>query len=188
VAASIDAQLVLYPGSFVDLAASSAFRSVTYVDSDARAARFFADRDEVDAIVAEFGIEGATWTFRHADYRTELGLADESFDLLVSLYAGFVSEGCARYVRPGGWLLVNSSHGDVALTALSAQWELVGVVLIRGGGYRVRLSGLDGFLIPKRGAEPTREEIMESGRGIAYTRPAAAYLFQKSARGDRELR
>ena len=42
----------LYPGSYVDLSPSSAIRSVTYIDGDARAARFFADRDLVRAQLA----------------------------------------------------------------------------------------------------------------------------------------
>ena len=47
---------VLYPGSFVDIAPSFVFDSVTYVDNDRRAARFFADPTGVDEIISRHRI------------------------------------------------------------------------------------------------------------------------------------
>ena len=89
---------VLYPGSFVDVAASFVFDSVTYVDNDRKAARFFADTSGVYEIINRHRhrLTSANWRFIGADYRTELDLADQSVGLLVSLYAGFVSEHCTR--------------------------------------------------------------------------------------------
>ena len=46
VAAAIDVESVLYPGSYVDLAPSFVWPQVTYVDIDKRAEQFFED-DEV---------------------------------------------------------------------------------------------------------------------------------------------
>ena len=46
---SVPIQRALYPGSYVDLSPSTSIRSVAYVDTDARAARFFADADLVRA-------------------------------------------------------------------------------------------------------------------------------------------
>ena len=40
--------------------------------------------------------------FIEADYSDSLDLDDGAFDLLVSLYAGFVSEACTRHLRVGG--------------------------------------------------------------------------------------
>ena len=53
VADAAPADRVLYPGSYVDLAPSFVWPSVTYVDTDRRARRFFADGDGVRAIIAE---------------------------------------------------------------------------------------------------------------------------------------
>ena len=179
VATSIDASLVLYPGSFVDIAASFVFDDVTYVDMDKRAPRFFADGSGVDEIIDQHGNAGATWRFMGADYTADLGIADASVDLLVSLYAGFVSVACTRYLRPGGWLLANPSHGDVALASLNPAYDLVGVVISRSGDYRIRTDVLDGYLVPKKGPVSV-EEIRASGRGVGYTKAAFAYLFQKA--------
>lgn len=183
VAASIEAERVLYPGSYCDVAPSFVFPSVTYVDLDRRAAQFFADEDGVREIVTAHrgGPTDPQITFVHADYTKDLGFASESFDLLVSLYAGLVSEYCTDLLRIGGALLVNPSHGDAAMASIDPRFELSGVVVSGSGNYRVRTADLETYLIPKQPAELTPEVLHERGRGIAYTRAAFAYLFRRVA-------
>lgn len=182
VAAEVAASSVLYPGSFVDVAPSFAFDSVTYVDTDNRANSFFADSEGVRAIVSENGgSDEADISFIHADYTTDLALVEESFDLLVSLYAGFVSESCTRYLRIGGCLLVNPSHGDAALASIDSRHELSGAVILRDGNYRIDRSALERYLVPKKPQDVTRESLHASGRGVAYTVGAFAYLFTRIA-------
>ncbi len=80
---------------------------MTYVDVDRRAERCFGDTEGVRQIVADNqtgdgqtdgGVRSLKSEFRFipADYQDDLGLQfgleDQSFDLLVSLYAGFISE------------------------------------------------------------------------------------------------
>lgn len=172
---------VLYPGSFVDIAASFVFPNVTYVDSDARAKRFFADRVGVERIVnAHKQYEGpATFSFIHADYTSEMKLAERGFDLLVSLYAGFVSRACGRYLRPGGLLLANDSHGDASMASIDPGLELVAVVRRRGGAYRSSNRDLDAYLIPNHDTRVTPELLERTNRGVGYTRSASAYLFRR---------
>ena len=125
---------VLYPGSYVDIAPSVWFDDVTYVDTDKRAAKFFDHADAVartrrlEATAVDIRPNGDEVTFHHLDYRTPLPEPDESFDLLVSLYAGFVSEHCTNHLRVGGTLLVNPSHGDAAMASIDPRYELTGVV------------------------------------------------------------
>lgn len=170
---------VLYPGSFVDIAPSFVFDSVTYVDNDRRAARFFADPTGVDEIISRHRLRptSANWRFIGADYQTELDLADQSVGLLVSLYAGFVSEHCTRYLLPGGWLLVNPGHGDAAMASIDPRYRLAAAVKSRSGRYTVTDRDLGGYLIPKRPTTVTAELLRDTGRGIAYTRSPFAYLF-----------
>lgn len=170
----------LYPGSYVDLSPSTALRSVTYVDTDARAARFFADADLVEAELAGRTRPGAGQDVRFvaADYTQPLDVADGSVDLLVSLFAGPVSDHTRRYLRPGGWLLANSSHGDASLAALDPMLHLVAVAHHREGHYRLTTDRLEEYLVPRRPESANADRIRSSGRGIAYTRTAFAYLFQ----------
>jgi len=171
----------LYPGSYVDISASFVFSEVTYVDIDNTAAVFFRDTAGVDALIARHGRQPgmAKWAFIHADYSDSLGLDDGSFDLLVSLYAGFVSRSCARYLRRGALLVVNASHGDVAMASIDPRLELVAVIDHRSGRYTVSDANLESYLIPKRETEITEAAVKASGRGIPYTKSPFAYLFRR---------
>jgi hypothetical protein len=184
VAANAETSRVLYPGSFVDIAASFVFPVVTYVDSDRRAAKFFDDIEGVDEIVsANQASPGArAIQFIAGDYRDELDLPDESFDLLVSLYAGFISEHCTRYLAVGGHLLVNPSHGDAAMASLDPRYQLAAVIKSGGdNGYRVDTKNLDTYLVPKKPQTVTVEHLQQLGRGIGYTKSPFAYLFERTS-------
>jgi len=180
VSAAIDAETVLYAGSYVDVAPSFVFESVTYLDVDKRANEFFADADGVLEIIVEHdGSPDADVAFVHADYTSDLDLPDDSFDLLVSLYAGFISEHCTRHLRVGGTLLVNGSHGDAAMASIDPRYELNGVVVSQDGDYKVITADLDRYLVPKKPQEITVEQLHASGRGIGYTTSPFAYLFTR---------
>ncbi len=177
---SVPVHRALYPGSYVDLSPSMAIASVTYVDTDARAARFFADTGLVGAELAGRARPGAGQEVRFlaADYTHHLDVPDGSMDVLISLFAGQVWQHCRRYLRPGGWLLANTSHGDASLAALDPTLRLIAVANHRGDRYRLTTDELDEYLIPRRPETADAARIRSAGRGIAYTRTAFAYLFQ----------
>lgn len=172
----------LYPGSYLDLSPSTAIPSVTYVDTDRRAARYFVDEARVAAELQGRTSPGAgtSVAFLHADYTTPLPLPPATFDLLISLFAGPVWEHCRQHLSPGARLLANTSHGDASLAALDPRLQLVAAVLHRDGRYRLDLEDLGNYLIPKRPAAADPDAIRRQGRGIAYTRSAFAYVFEVS--------
>ncbi len=180
VAGAFDVSTALYPGCYVDITPSFVLDSVTYLDVDRRARQFFADTAGVDEIIhCHRDDDGsAEWSFLNADYTSRLPLPTERYDLLISLYSGFVSEYCTRHLRPGGLLLVNPSHGDTAMASLEPRYRLVAAVTSRDGKYAVRHDDLDTYLTPKRATEITRGSLHASNRGIAYTKPAFAYVFE----------
>ena len=49
----------------------------------------------------------------------------------------------------------------------------------RGDIYRLDTRDLDSHLVPRKPAAADRDLIRSSGRGIAYTRSAFAYLLRK---------
>lgn len=170
----------LYPGSYVDLAPSVAVPDMTYVDSDTRAARYFADEQRVLAELAgRTTYEGTpVCRFVAADYAGLLPSAPGGYDLLVSLFAGPVWDRCRGYLRPGGLLLANTSHGDASLAALDPGLRLVAAVHYRDERYRLATGDLAGYLVPKQPSAADAAAIRQRGRGIAYTRSAFAYVFQ----------
>jgi len=179
VSAALPAGRVLYAGSYVDVAPSFVYDDVTYADMDKRAAAFFADAEGVRQIICDHGGNvGGRFVFAHGDYRS-LDLEPNSFDLLISLYAGFISEPCGRFLRIGGHLLVNSSHGDAALAALDPRFKLMAVVTSANGRYQVTDQNLSSYMVPKKQQKITRESLIKSGRGIAYTKSPFAYVFER---------
>ncbi len=172
----------LYPGSYLDLSPSMAIPSVTYVDTDRRAARYFGDRDLVRADVKRHRSTGAApeIEFVAADYTQPLPVPESHFDLLISLYAGPVWQYCRVYLKPRGLLLANASHGDASLAALDPDLELVAAVLHRDGRYRLDDTDLDRYLTPRNPKAADPALIRSQGKGITYTRPAFAYVFQQT--------
>ena len=178
---AVDIATVLYPGSFVDLAASFVWPSVTYVDIDQRAGKFFGDESGVQQLLVEHDADPATHRVRfiRADYTDPLDLQDGEFDLLISLYAGFVSEACTRHLRVGGTLLVNPSQGDAAMASIDDRYQLAAVVTSQSDGYSVSSRHLDTYLVPVRDVAVTKDSLHASGRGVAYTKSPFAYLFER---------
>lgn len=183
VAQAVDADRVLYPGSYVDIAPSMIFDDVTYVDNDKRFPNFFADEAGIRELVDPLRVSDDAYTFEaiHADYQSDLPIEDESMDLLLSLYAGFVSEHCTRYLKVGGTLLVNSSHGDASMASIDDRYELTGVITSRTGGYTFSSNNLDSYFVQRRDEPITVERLHELGRAIGYTKSAFAYLFTRSS-------
>ncbi len=171
----------LYPGSYIDISPSFVFASVTYVDTDRRARAFFADIPSIKRMIRPDRPDGNSpeIAFHHADYTDPIDEPDGSFDLLISQFAGFVSRSCSRYLRPGGLLIANDSHGDAGVAALDPEFQLVATVHEDGNGYRLNTQLLDDYFTPKRHTPVTLELLLSSGKGIHYARSADAYVFTK---------
>lgn len=173
-------QRALYPGSFVHVGPSFVIPSVTYVDSDGRCPSFFADPAAARMVKKRKRYDGEPEIVFHAgDYTKPLEEEDESFDLLISQWASPVSQACKRYLQVGGILVANDSHGDASLASIDDDYELTAVVTRRAGRHRLSEKSLDAFFVSKSGEPITRERIERTGRGVAYTKSAAAYVFRR---------
>ena len=170
---------VLYAGSFIHITPSFFFPNVVYVDSNTKAKSFFRnDEDVMRFIMERKKYEGKpAYRFIHADYTSPLDLGDQLFDLLISQYAGFVSQACKPYLKRGGPLLANDSHGDASMASIDDDYELVAVLLKKSETYHIVTQGLQKYLVPKKGAPPTKEHLLKTQRGIAYESPANSYVF-----------
>jgi hypothetical protein len=118
----------LYPGSFVHITPSFLFPKVVYVDSFKKTQAFFDDEDIYKFINdnKEYKSDSSV-TFHKSDYRSDFGEEEESFDLLLSQYAGFISQACKKYLKIGGVLVTNNSHGDASMAYLDPDFELIAV-------------------------------------------------------------
>lgn len=172
---------VLYPGSFVHITPSFFIPYACYVDLDNKACSFFKDISSVENIVQKRAINKnlkPIIKFYSQDYTEPIPEREKSFDLLISQYAGFICEPCKKYLKPGGYLLVNNSHGDAGIANLDKDYTLVGVIKKSQSKHTISQKSLSDYFIPKKPEQNTKEHIQSIGKGIAYTKPATLYLFQ----------
>ena len=171
---------VLYPGSFVHITPSLVFPQVVYVDSIKKAADFF-KQTAIYAYIYKNKLydEESRINFHQSDYAKDFGEKAESFDLLVSLSAGFISLACKKYLRINGLLLVNSSHGDASMASIDDDYELIATYHRKKGAYVISERNLNAYFVPKSDIEVTRAYLEKIQRGIGYTKTASGYIFRR---------
>lgn len=172
---------VLYPGSFVHITPAFVYPRTAFIDNDRRVENFFTDV-EVLAMVEkkkQYKENSDIQAFQQ-NYEKKTILKEESFDLMISQYAGPISQACKRYLKVGGVLLVNNSHADAGLAHLDKDYELISVVNHTKGKWCISEKDLDQYFMPKKGKHPLRKELRTSMRGVGYTKTATNYLFRRA--------
>ena len=194
VAENFGCRRVLYPGSHLHITPSLVFPEVCYVDSVKGIGSAMTDQALLEYVAAHKDYqERAIIRCCEEDYRT-LRLAQDgepggSFDLLISLNAGFISQHCGRFLRVGGYLLVNNGHYDASRAYVDTRYQLVGA--LEGGSLNLETSqpGLSPYFRTARGEKLTLamvESEAERPPSKARFRPlreADAYLFRLIAEG-----
>ena len=171
---------VIYPGSYIHISPSFIFTSVAYIDSDIKAIKFFQSKELIELIHQrkEYN-EDPKISFHGVDYQNQINEFHGQFDLLISQYAGFISHVCKDYLRIGGYLLVNNSHGDAGLASIDEDYRLISTVHKTRGKYRLSQTALEKYFIPKRNILVTREFLYKTGKGVGYSKTAPLYIFQR---------
>lgn len=180
IAARFNIQRALYPGSFVHITPSFVFPDVVYVDNDKQAKQFF-NKPEIYEFISQKKRypQAAQVQFHFADYRNDLENMDNCFDLLISQYAGFVGQHCKKYLKVGGFLLANNSHGDAGMAAIDEDYQLIAVFSLRNGKYSMIEKNLDDYFVPKTSLQITKDYLEKLQKGIGYKKTGSDYLFQK---------
>ncbi|MDE0563192.1 hypothetical protein [Exiguobacterium sp. B2(2022)] len=176
IASTFDVKRALYPGSHVDIAPSLVIPHVIYVDSFKGTIRFFKNLEMVQELVNERKEydERCTIEFFGQDYTQPLDI--EPVDLIISQYAGFVGQATKDYLKPGGILLCNDSHGDATLARFYEAFELIGVI---GSANELVQTGLDEyFRLPKEKVVDIAE-VKKTMKGPQYTKQVENYVFRK---------
>lgn len=170
----------VYPGSFAHITPSLFFRDALYIDSAKGFAKVANDPKLTDYIAEHKYYEApARVRFLHQDYFAPLP-APETFDLAISLYAGFVGQAAKPLLRPGGLLVANDSHADAGLAFLDAAYAFRGAVSrISDAEYALNAADLGGFFQPKKPDAFTPEALRATMKGPAYKKTADLYLFEK---------
>ncbi len=172
---------VFYPGSHVHITPSLIFTDVVYADSFQNTHNFFEDPQTIEFIRKhkEYAKEPLI-RFYQQDYNKPFPDLVNEFDLLISQYAGFVGQATKVYLKAGGLLVCNNSHGDASMAAIDPEYELLGVYRrVNDQKFNISTKGLKEYLIPKNGIQTTKEHLLKSQRGIAYIKSPSGYIFRK---------
>lgn len=172
----------IYPGSFIHISPAFIFPVTAFIDSDRRVEKFFAD-EEILAMVEKRKQYKETPKIQafQQNYEKKTTLKEGSFDLMISQYAGFISQSCKKYLKVGGIILVNNSHADAGLAHLDKDYEFIGVANHTKGKLRISEKNLDQYFIPKKGVHPPKSKLMDTMTGVGYVKTAANYLFKRVA-------
>jgi len=174
-------QSAMYPGSFVHITPSFVYPEVAYVDTDKRAKKFFTNEEVAQFITKEKQYEeDANFRFHAQSYSDPIPEPENHFALLISQWAGFISEHCTQHLKIGGYLLANNSHGDASMASIDERYQLVAVINRRKDRHIISTKNLESYLIPKKDVTITKDYLHSIGRGIGYTKSAGMYLFKRT--------
>lgn len=172
----------MYAGSYTHITPSFFTPYVVYVDSYKKAQVFF-DQPEVVKYINERKAykENVKVKFYLSDYSKDFGEKEESFDLLISQYAGFISQACKKYLKIGGILIANNSHGDADMAHLDNDFEFIGVYNRKTDTqYSISEKELESYFIPKKtGLVITKDILLKKQSGTGYTKTPSGYIFKR---------
>jgi len=170
---------VIYPGCYVHITPSLIFSDVTYIDSFKKTDKFFENEEVISFIRKnkEYAKETKI-NFYHQDYYDKLPEKSESFDCVISLYSGFIGQAVKEYIKKGGILVCNDSHGDASMASIDSDYELIGIFKrITDENYSISDNNLDEYLIPKKKID--KNELKKKMKGVDFTKSALGYIFRK---------
>jgi hypothetical protein len=176
---------VLYPGSWIHLTPSLIFSNVVYVDFFSEMKKTFNDSDLLQYIEKHAEYQGKPKIeFHKSDYRSDFGKDEASFDLLISLNSGFVSQVCGSYLRKGGLLFANNEHYDAIRAYLDLKLELIGV-FETASRYVDSKQSIHSYFLTTKGRPITLEMVNENSQRAPskaryrLMKKAAFYIFQR---------
>ena len=176
VAKEFSIRSAIYPGSHIDIAPSLVIPEVTYIDNFKGAISFFKHLD----IIKEYIEQNKKYSdackidFIGQDY-TQL-FEIEQVDLIISQYAGFVGQATKRYLKIGGVLLCNDSHGDATMARFDDDFEFIGIVDEQNN---IRLTDIENYFCLPKGRAVDLKTVKEKMKGLKYTLSAENYIFRK---------
>lgn len=111
---------VLYPGCHRHLTAALIFPQVTFVDMDPKVAPLYVEAAATEYVETHKIYESPqqqNYQFYCCSVNDKKKMSNligdnKYYDTLISLSAGAMAEPCSKFVRGGGFLLVNDAHSD----------------------------------------------------------------------------
>ena len=106
---------------------------------------------------------GSTIKVHQTDYRERIDEEKESFDLLISLSSGFVSQYCVLYLKKEGLLFVNNEHYDAIKAFVDENFKPIGVFSSKGKLIQ-RENSIEKYFRTKNDELINSEMVLENSR------------------------
>ena len=166
----------IYPGSHIDITPSLFIPKVTYIDNFKGAIKFFKHMDIIKRYIEQNKEYSGLCEvyFIGKDYTQTLEI--KQVDLIISQYAGFVGQKTKRFLRMGGILLCNDSHGDATMARFDKEFEFIGIV---DRNSDIKIKDLEKYFRLPKEREINLKIVEEKMKGLKYTLDADNYLFRK---------
>ncbi len=176
VAQHFNIKSVLYPGSHIDIAPSLVISDVVYVDNFKGSIKFFKDIEVINDFLEENKEykEAVKIQFIDQDYSLPLKVSEK--DLIISQFAGFVGQHTKQYLKIGGVLLCNDSHGDASLARFDSDFELIATI---NSGNIIDSNNLEEYFVLPKNKKVDLDLIKDKMKGLRYRKVANNYIFRK---------
>lgn len=172
---------VLYPGCSIHITPSFYFQHVVYVDISEAAGEFFQDTKNIEAVVnsSKKYKQTAYIRFINGDYTKELPVRENSYDLLISIYAGGITKSCKKYIKQGGIIVSNNHHNDVREALEDPAVRLEALIRRKGKKYRIDESDGDNLLKVLRDHSMPLTNLRSSGGGMEYVDNECYFVLRR---------
>lgn len=181
-----DISRVIYPGSYIQISPSFHFDYTVYIDNDKKANKFFNQNNQTEEIqkyINKNKNEENEFKFYYQDFNKDIDEDLNSFDLMISLYAGFVTDNNLKYVKNNGYILVNNSHNDALNCYLNHKDKCKLIAVINGNGNKYKIidsqSILDECFIAKKPDKLKEFKKKKNMKTIAFKKSFKYYVFEK---------
>ncbi len=172
---TFDLKSAIYPGSYIDIVPSLILEEVTYIDNFKKANTFFKQKNEIVKYIEENKeySNPSYINFIYDDYSKVSNI--EMVDLIISQYAGFVGQETKQFLKIGGILLANDSHGDATLAYLDESYQFIATL----DNDIITFDNLEKYFFLSRKRMINLSEVNEKQKGPKYINNAQNYIFKK---------
>jgi len=170
-----DLKSAIYPGSYIDIVPSLILEEVTYIDNFKKANTFFKQKNEIAKYIEENKeySNPSYINFIYDDYSKVSNI--KMVDLIISQYAGFVGQETKQFLKVGGILLANDSHGDATLAYLDESYQFIATL----DNNIINFDNLEKYFSLSRKRMINLSEVNEKQKGPKYINNAQNYIFKK---------
>jgi hypothetical protein len=172
---------VLYPGCSIHITPSFYFRHVIYVDISETAKEFFQDERNVLSIIDSNKKykQSPYIRFISSDYTSELPVRENEYDLLLSIYAGGISEACKKYVRRGGIIVSNNHQNDARQALKDPSLRLEAIIRRKGKKYSIDDGAGEDLQKALSDHGIPAKSMKNPGSGFAYVDNECYFVFRR---------